>query len=303
MRTLIGVDGSAGSYQATSFVARLLPESSEVFLYYAPPSIALQSPEPVESQLRERLGNWLTRAVFDEARARLPESLQPRTLEIVGARNPAEGLLMAADEKRADLLVVGARGCGSLKEPSLGSVTRTLAHHASIPVLIVRNAPEAHRPLRILLAREVSQTSRQLSEVMSQFHWPTDSTSRIITVIEQPGERMPAWLEDRLSQEAAEAIGLGHFEPTPEERQRVAENVLRWCGELPSSLCEEPPLVAVGDPRREISNALQSDPSDLVVVGMHHGGQYGRLRLGKVPEYLLTHAPCSILLLPHHPQP
>jgi nucleotide-binding universal stress UspA family protein len=53
----------------------------------------------------------------------------------------ARVLLDAARD--ADLLVVGSRGLGGLRELLLGSVGQQCAHHAPCPVVIVRHVPEA----------------------------------------------------------------------------------------------------------------------------------------------------------------
>jgi nucleotide-binding universal stress UspA family protein len=114
------------------------------------------------------------------------------------------------------------------------------------------------------------------------------------------GEQIPRWLEDRLFQEQVEAIGLGHFEPTAEERQRVHEHLVRWCGELPDAFQDLAPLVMVGDARQEIMKAIESEKADLVVAGARGRGAIGRLLLGSTSEHLLMHAPCSVLIVRQH---
>lgn len=58
------------------------------------------------------------------------------TTEVV-AGHPAEALLERAGG--ADLLVVGTRGLGRLREALTGSVTHVCAEHSPVPVAIVRN--------------------------------------------------------------------------------------------------------------------------------------------------------------------
>jgi nucleotide-binding universal stress UspA family protein len=49
-----------------------------------------------------------------------------------------ETILEVAKSEDVDLIVMGNRGRGSLKETILGSVSHGVVTHASVPVLIVR---------------------------------------------------------------------------------------------------------------------------------------------------------------------
>ncbi|MBB5157557.1 universal stress protein [Saccharopolyspora phatthalungensis] len=60
----------------------------------------------------------------------------------VAQGHPARALLDAADETRADLIVVGNRGHGGFTEALLGSVSQHVVHHAHCPVVIVREPAE-----------------------------------------------------------------------------------------------------------------------------------------------------------------
>ena len=50
----------------------------------------------------------------------------------------AEEIVGFAAEKKFDLIVIGARGLGSVKEVFLGSVSNGVLHKSKIPVLIVK---------------------------------------------------------------------------------------------------------------------------------------------------------------------
>jgi nucleotide-binding universal stress UspA family protein len=180
-----------------------------------------------------------------------------------------------------------------------------VAHHATIPALIVRQtAAELNSPLRVLLASDGSPSSRHAGEVIGRFSWPTGTLGRVLTVVEPPLKGQVAqWLEDWLYLQEAEALHLGHFEPTAEEQEQTRENLVRWCGELPAMFQTQPPLVIVGHARQEILKAIDAEQADLVVVGARGLGATGRLLLGSTSEHLLMHAPCSILIVRQHEKP
>lgn len=51
---------------------------------------------------------------------------------------PAEELLRAAVDEKADLIVLGSRGLSQVRAFFLGSVSDKVSHHAKCPTLIVR---------------------------------------------------------------------------------------------------------------------------------------------------------------------
>lgn len=51
---------------------------------------------------------------------------------------PAQGILSAAEEYGADLIVMGGRGRGTFANLLLGSTSERVLHYAKVPVLIVR---------------------------------------------------------------------------------------------------------------------------------------------------------------------
>lgn len=51
---------------------------------------------------------------------------------------PADEIIRYAEESGADLLVIGGRGLGALREFALGSVSHKVLTHAKCPVLVVK---------------------------------------------------------------------------------------------------------------------------------------------------------------------
>jgi nucleotide-binding universal stress UspA family protein len=51
---------------------------------------------------------------------------------------PAQAILEFAEEKKCDIIVIGSRGLGGIREFFLGSVSHNVVQHAKIPVLIAK---------------------------------------------------------------------------------------------------------------------------------------------------------------------
>src|SRR5215470_10406720 len=122
MRILLATDGSKDARVATAYLKELrLPAATTVRIIVAVtlPGFALD--EPPMRELKRSVFEQ-ARGLADEARAALaPCDLAVETDVVVG--DPRAEILRAADEWRADLIVLGARGLGRIKRWLLGSVS------------------------------------------------------------------------------------------------------------------------------------------------------------------------------------
>jgi nucleotide-binding universal stress UspA family protein len=299
MRVLIGIDGSPGGLAAVQFAGQLLSaEKDSGIFYYSPPPVWVRAVADASGTAGELQG-YLASAVFSKAREYLPQPLRESVQTIVGARDPRSGLLIAADERRADLIVIGARGTGHLKQPTLGSLARHVVHHAAIPVLVVRRGVTAPiQPMRVLLASDGSDISQHASEILQGLSWPPGTIGQAITVLESSAEgQIPQWLADQLDDQQLASLGMGPFARDLEEEARVRRETEHWYGKLPAVFQGRDPLVVVGHVGDQILQAIDSNQIDLVVVGARRQGPVRRLLLGSTSEYVLSHAPCSVLIV------
>jgi nucleotide-binding universal stress UspA family protein len=135
-RIVVGVDGSSPSKAALAWAVRqagLTGAAVDVVAAWEFPSFF---PTPWPPELG---GDWkeLAQRVVTEAVAELPEAgshveIRPQVAE----GNAAQVLLDAS--AGADLLVVGSRGHGGFAEVLLGSVSQHCVHHATCPVVVIR---------------------------------------------------------------------------------------------------------------------------------------------------------------------
>lgn len=305
MRILIGVDGSLASLAAVQFAGRLLTAcKDQIVFYYSPPPVSVRA-VPDASGTASGVESFLASAVFDKSRQNLPGSLQERAQTIIGTREAGEGLLIAADDRREDIIIIGARGAGPLKQSSVGSVARHVVHHSTIPVLVVRGGivPTAE-PIRVLLAGDGSEVSQHASEVLQRFSWPAGTTGQTITVLESSGQsQMPEWLAEQLDDPQLAALGIGGFSRNEEEEARIRQEAAHWYGALPAIFQGHDPLVVSGHAGEQILRSIEANRIDLVVVGARRQGPVSRLLLGSTSEHVLTHAPCSVLVVRSHEQP
>jgi nucleotide-binding universal stress UspA family protein len=75
-------------------------------------------------------------SVLDAAKSQVPPERHADFKLIQG--NPAQSILETAAETGADLIVMGSRGLGGIREFVLGSVSHNVVQHSKVPVLVVK---------------------------------------------------------------------------------------------------------------------------------------------------------------------
>jgi nucleotide-binding universal stress UspA family protein len=145
-RLVIGVDGSPHARSAVALVAALTPpRGGRVRLLRVVEPVRLPATGLLPARMREVVTRQaenleqervrIARRQLEAASARLAPAGWQVTMEVRTGR-PLEELLAAATD--ADLLVVGARGVGTVERLFLGSVAEGAVTRAAIPVLLAR---------------------------------------------------------------------------------------------------------------------------------------------------------------------
>jgi nucleotide-binding universal stress UspA family protein len=140
-RIVVGVDGSEPSREALRWAVRqagLTGATVEAVIAWHSPYIpAGYAWAPLALMDHSAFVKTAQMVVTDAVSSVVdPAGTVPVTTKVVEA-NPAQALLDAASG--AELLVVGSRGYGGFTEALLGSVSQHCVHHASCPVVIIRD--------------------------------------------------------------------------------------------------------------------------------------------------------------------
>lgn len=294
MRVLVAVDGSDPAGVAVDLVADvawpagtgiLVAEAVEsgAGLFGGPwPAIAMVQADSLEAEIRAQAN----RAV-DEVGGRLARpGLNVEAIVLRG--RPATAIVDRARGMRADLIVVGSRGHGTIESMLLGSVSTEVIDRAPAPVLVARG----RRIERVVLGWDGSSCALRAADLVRT--WPifAGSTVRVVSVADvevpwwtgfpEPGspEPMPIYLE------AANASRSQHDQLA---RDMTAE--LQAAGLNVEADRRE------GDAATEILAAASASNADLIVIGTHGRTGLARIVLGSVARKVLQHATCSVLIV------
>lgn len=141
-RIVVGVDGSPGSRAAMKWcatVASRLGACVTAVSVIDPPQHLVPLPQSMTADLEaiQRAERDRLKEVLDEQWCKPLREAHVRYEAVVHTGTPAPALVELTERLEADLLVVGRRRYGRLREAMVGSVPHNLAHHAKQPLVIV----------------------------------------------------------------------------------------------------------------------------------------------------------------------
>ncbi|KAK1270743.1 hypothetical protein QJS04_geneDACA012963 [Acorus gramineus] len=149
MKVMVGMDGSDGSIRALTWALETLfkPGSSvaasitllhvqEPFFYPKGPAVYM-TPSAMEVVRKEQDANSASMVTMARDLCK-QKSAQVEVGSVIMVGEPKEAMCRAAEQFRADLLVMGSHGKGMIKRALLGSVSDYCAHHVRCPVVIVK---------------------------------------------------------------------------------------------------------------------------------------------------------------------
>jgi nucleotide-binding universal stress UspA family protein len=227
----------------------------------------------------------------------------------------AQTILAMADVERVDLITMSTHGWSGLDRFLLGSVANRVAHHAKVPVLLVRSEDHGEAQLfnpnisykRILvpldgspLANEVLPQAEALAKcsnaevlllqvVSKPTEWPTAEEAFIFSGgLVRAGEfahKQPE-LNDTLSARNAE-----HRRETAQVHLDSAATELRHAGLKVETLVQQ------GDPAETILEVAERCRADVIAMSTHGRSGLRRFLMGSVASRVLEYANMPLLLV------
>jgi len=142
--------------------------------------------------------------------------------------------------------------------------------------------------VKILLAIDGSEHSARTVDALGSHPWPTGSTVRVLSVVDQVVTATPE-------------VAIFSAETIDAERQQLVqvadELTTRFANWLCSSGLTAEKQVRRGDPKTVIIDEAQEWGADLIVVGSHGHTGIKRWLLGSVAQSVVSHAPCSVYVV------
>jgi len=284
MNTLLAVDGSDNSYEAVHAL-KYFARAEQLTLLHT-----LDVPKPAYPMMMPEVADELYRALeqsmredgerlLDRIQSLLPMHVGPLTKHLrIGS--PAEVIVAMAEEQKADLIVMGARGLGPVKERLLGSVSHRILTLAPCAALIVNGPVKAMTqillPLQGLADAEAAIRFLQLKP----FHDAIEVT--LLTVLPST---QPPWPVDAAAAKKLEERAL---QSARDYIDGVAER-LRAIGYQARG------VAVLGTPSAMILQEATKRRSDLILMGTRGRQGITRFVLGSVAHAVLHQMPCPVL--------
>ena len=142
--------------------------------------------------------------------------------------------------------------------------------------------------MKILIGIDDSACSRAVIQFVSRFSWPPKTTALVVSAVRPP---VMAYTEMYVPSADTAAELIEQQRKGSQELVSQAEKELRNAGITTRA------RVLDGDPRETIVQTAKDEGIDLILVGSHGRSGFTKLLMGSVASHIVTHAPCSVLVV------
>jgi nucleotide-binding universal stress UspA family protein len=194
-----------------------------------------------------------------------------------------------ADALDADLLVMGARGAGFMRELLIGSTTERVLRKTARPLLVVKQI--AHEPYRRVLV-PVDFSPRSLDALALAQQVAPQAELVLLHAFEVP-------FEGKLRYAGVEEHALSSLRVNA-RREAVAQmNELVTRTGVDENRVRR--IVVHGEATTQVLEQEQEQDCDLIVIGKRGHGLFGELLLGSVTKHILARSTADVLVCDRRP--
>ena len=286
MKYLLAVDGSDQSLDATRAFEVLTPaESIKILHVVNVPGVPYPA---MGANVAKDLAVTVERAMKEEGERVLDqaESLLPlhsgSVVKQLEMGTPAESILKAAQDDSVDLVVMGARGLGRIREQIFGSVSHRVMTHAHCSTFLVK---QPVRSIKNLLVPIDGQ--EDADAVLTFFKKNPFREACSITVLHVIPMVDPVW-----------PVGAMIPPNFRKEMRNYAEKFTQvLCVELERLGHQAKGLAIEGAPSVTIVEEIRKTKPDLLVMRPQSQSGVSRFFLGSVSHSVIHNTDCSLLLV------
>lgn len=280
MKILVPLDGSDFSRGTLAFLASrktFLADHPALDLINVQPSLparagALMSEEALAGYYEEESANAF------EASGTVPESRAVRTA-LVG--HPAEVIAREAEDRGADLIIMGSHGMSGFSELLFGSVTMGVLARSHIPMLVLRNTtPPADKGVNVVFCVDGSDESRAAVKFALEHRSLFGETPNFILVHVSPTVVSSG-------ADGAELAGKKQFEAAMDKVRPLFAAI----GVVPEE------VALTGTPGDAVATFAEIRNAGFLVMGSHGYGRLKSLLLGSTALRIASQTKIPLLIV------
>ncbi len=286
MKMLVAIDGSTQSMRAIEALAHFKPPE-ELTLVHALTLTELDHPM-IKSAVRDQVRDEIEKKLRQEGNALLSKMAQELPKDFGPAQqvhqigSPAEVILETAQSAQPDMIMLGARGIGRMKELMLGSVSHRTVLQAPCSTFIMKGS----LPLlqRILLPLEGEEDAQLALQFLATHPFRESVEIQLMKVWPQPQTPWPITLEQsNVLEEHALAYAQDELDALAKKVGTIGYPATSYVG--------------LGDPSYAIIEQQRANQADIIMMGSHGRRGLSRFLLGSVSHSVLHEATCPVLII------
>lgn len=245
----------------------------------------------IDAEYREELDRAADRAL-DAARKNLPDDV-PATFVRHSARSAPAGLLELAEQREANLVVLGSSTAGVFGHVALGSVTDRLVHSSPVSVALATRGfriATGARVTRVTAAYGGSSSATQLVVAAASVAARVGATMRIASLAVWS---RPAYTT-RLGTDSEDLV----VEEWTAEVKQAASTGLAQVEELAARPRDVEMVIGRGQSWGEALDDLGWEDGDVLVMGSSELGPVAQVFLGSRATKILRDSPVPVIVVP-----